>query len=129
MNIEWNKAVRRTLNLPYKTRTCLLPELVQGNTFAVQHRSRISNFLVAFNDSKNSRVAYIGQRAKCFAHGALGRNYIRCRRQAGIEPVSADLRARAHAIRELMDVRDGVLSLAGVCRDEIENAIEYLCCY
>ena len=129
MNIEWNKAVRRTLHLPYKTRTCLLPHLVQGKNFAVQHRSRVSKFLVAFNDSHNSRVVYIGQRAKCYSHGALGRNYIRCRGQSGIDPVSTDLQARAHAICELMDVRDGVLSLPGVCHDDIKSAIEYLCCY
>ena len=49
MNIEWNKAVRRTLLLPYKTRTCLLPLLVHGKPFAVQHRSRIAKFLVSFN--------------------------------------------------------------------------------
>ena len=129
MNIEWNKAVRRTLLLPNKTRTCLLPHLVQGNNFAIQHRSRVSKFLVAFNDSNNSRVFYIGQRARCYAHGALGRNYIRCRRDTGIEPVSTDLRARAHAIRELMDIRDGILSLPGVCHTELDSAIEFLCCY
>ena len=106
-----------------------LPHLVQGNDFATQHRTRISKFLVAFNDSNNSRVVYIGQRAKCYAHGALGRNHIRCRGNTGIDPVSTDLRARAHTIRELMDVRDGIMALPGVCRNEIESAIDFLCCY
>ena len=108
MNIEWNKAVRRTLLLPYKTRTCLLPHLVIGKNFADQHKSRISKFLVSFNESENSHVFYIGERAKSFAHGALGRNYTRCRRHAEAEPVSTGLRARAQAILELLDVRDGV---------------------
>ena len=129
MGIEWNKAVRRTLRLPYKTRTCLLPLLVNGKPFAVQHRSRISKFLVSFNASDNSRVSYIGERAKSYSHGALGRNYTRCRINAGVEPTPPDLLARAHAIRELMDVRDGLLVLPSVLFGDTECIINSLCCY
>ena len=129
MNIEWNKAVRRTLILPYKTRTCLLPLLVHGKSFTVQHRSRVSKFLVSFNESENSRVCYIGERAKLYSHGALGRNSTRCRDNVVIEPPPRDLLARAQAIHELMDVRDGTLVLPSFPRDEIEGAIHSLCCY
>ena len=129
MNIEWNKAVRRTLLLPYKTRTRLLPFLVQGKSFAVQHRSRVSKFLDSFNDSVNSRVSYIGYRAKFFAHGVLGRNYTRCRERAGVDLTPTDLLARAHAIQELMDIRDGLLVLPGTCHEDIGSAIDFLCCY
>ena len=120
MNIEWNKAVRRTLLLPYKTRTRLLPLLVQGKSFAVQHRSRVSKFLDSFNDSVNSRVSYIGYRAKFFAHGVLGRNLTRCRESAEVDLTPTDLLARAHAIQELMDIRDGLLVLPSTCHEDIE---------
>ena len=129
MNIEWNKAVRRTLLLPYKTRTCLLPHLVIGKNFADQHKSRISKFLVSFNESENSHVFYIGERAKSFAHGALGRNYTRCRGHVEAEPASTGLRARAQAILELLDVRDGVLTLPGLRHDDVVNYIDSICCY
>ena len=128
MNIEWNKAVRRTLLLPYKTRTCLLPHLIHGKPFAVQHRSRISNFLVSFTASDNSRVFYIGERAKSYSHGALGRNYTRCRGREDAESFSTDLVARAFAIRELMDVRDGISVLPGMSPDDIESMIDSICC-
>ena len=129
MNIEWNKAVRRTLLLPYKTRTCLLPLLVQGKPFVVQHRSRISNFLVSFTESDNSRVFYIGERAKTYSHGALGRNYTRCRGHVEIDPASTDLVARASAIRELMDVRDGMSVLPGMSPDDIDTMISFISCH
>ena len=129
MDTEWNKAVRRTLNLPYKTHRCLLPLLVKGKSFAVQHRSRVSKFLVSFTGSVNSHVSYIGERAKLFSHGALGRNYTRCRRNAGVDPAPADLVARSQTIRELNDIRSGIFVLPGVSHDEIESAIDYLCCY
>ena len=39
LNVEWNKAVRRTLNLPYKTHRRLLPLIVNGKSFKSQHCS------------------------------------------------------------------------------------------
>ena len=129
MNIEWNKAVRRTLCLPFRTRTCLLPLLVHGKNFASQHKSRILKFFTSFNDSNNSHVLYIGERAKCYVHGALGRNYVRCRVHQESEPVSPDLQVRALAISELLDVNDKIRSLPSFSHDEIKSVIEFLCCY
>ena len=129
MNTEWNKAVRRTMNLPFKTRTCLLPHLVLGKSFATQHRSRINKFLVSFSVSSNAHVAFIGERAKCYSHGALGRNFTRCESAVVIAGPSMDLATRCHAIRELLDVRDGVLVLAGTTPEDIELGIDSLCCY
>ena len=127
MNIEWNKAVRRTLLLPYKTRTCLLPLLVHGKRYAVQHRSRIAKFLVSYNESDNSRVCYIGERAQLYYHGALGRNSTRCRNNAGIEPTPADLLARAHAIREHMDGRDVEYVIHSMCSYWVSQGVPTVC--
>ena len=129
MNTEWNKAVRRTMNLPFKTRTCLLPLLVKGKTFASQHRSRMSKFLASFSASSNAHVAFIGERAKYYSHGALGRNTTRCGSDVVTASPDTDLAARSHSIRELLDIRDGILVLAGAAPDDIESAINYLCCY
>ena len=129
MDTEWNKAVRRTLYLPYKTHRCLLPFLVHGKSFATQHRSRVAKFLVSFTDSDNSRVSYIGERVKLYSHGALGRNYTRCRGNPRIEKAPSDLLARAQAIRELIDIRSGILTLPGADYDDVQSAIDFLCCY
>ena len=63
MSIEWNKAVRRTLHIPYDMHTRLLPLILGGGNFKDQHRSRVSKFLCSFNISNNEHIRYIGQRA------------------------------------------------------------------
>ena len=127
MNTEWNKAVRRTLLVPYKTHTCLLPHLVLGRSFTDQHKSRVSNFLDSFRDSSNTHVAYIGARACHFSHGALGRNTVRCRAHVSVAEPAVDLLARSRAICELVDVRDGVRELPGFTKEEMLNFIDIYC--
>ena len=48
LNVEWNKAVRRTLNLPYKTHRRLLPLVVNGKSFKSQHCSRLHKYVNGF---------------------------------------------------------------------------------
>ena len=119
MNIEWNKAVRRTLHVPYTTHTKLLPLLVLGKSFTGQHKSRISKFIQSFLGSSNTSVVLIGETARHRCSGALGRNYTRCRENDGIETSDTDLLARSHSIRDLLDVRDGVMDLPGFDIDEV----------
>ena len=126
MNTEWNKAVRRTLLLPYQTRTSLLPLLISGKSFATQHKMRMIKFLGSFCDSDNSHVAYIGERASRYAHGPLGRNHTRCIGGMRVDPPETDLLARSQAIKELIDARDGIVDLPGYTRDEIITSIEFL---
>ena len=48
MQIEWNKAVRRILRIPYQTHTNLLPLLINADTFLVLFRKRIARFVNSF---------------------------------------------------------------------------------
>ena len=48
LNVEWIKAVRRTLNLPYKTHRRLLPLIVNGKSFKSQHCSRLHKYVNGF---------------------------------------------------------------------------------
>ena len=72
LNAEWNKAVRRTLNLPYKTHRRLPPLIVNRKYFKSQHCSRlhkyvkISMFLSLALKLKRTRVT-----------GSLRRNWAR----------------------------------------------------
>ena len=56
MYIEWNKAVRRTLHVPYMTHTNRWPFLVKGKPFMTQHFPRVSKFVQSFVGSNNTSV-------------------------------------------------------------------------
>ena len=92
-----------------------------------QHRSRVSNFLDSFMRSRNAHVSYIGSRARYYSHGPLGRNFTRCQVDVDIvEPVT-DVAARSQAIRELLNVRDGISVLPGLTHDDVRDVIESMC--
>ena len=129
MNTEWNKAVRRTMNLPYKTRICLLPLLISGKSFATQHRSRVTNFLVSFCSSSNSHVHFIGERARHYSYSALGRNFTRCEDDVAMAEPCVDLATRCQAIKEMCQIKDGLSVLEGTSLADIDAIIEFLCCY
>jgi len=77
LNVQWNKAVRRTLKIPYTTHTRLLPHIIKSLSFKDQHARRVNKFLATFMSSENSHVNYIGKRAAVNTIGALGRNRVR----------------------------------------------------
>ena len=114
--------------VPYTTHTNLLPLLVKGKPFAIQHISRMSKFVHSFIASDNTSVVFIGELARNSSSGALGRNYTRCEKSACPVTPDADLLARAQCIRELLDVRDGVIEIPGLHIDEIFTTINELCC-
>ena len=64
LNVEWNKAVWRTLNLPCKTHQRLLPLIVNGKYFKIQHCSRLHNYENGFFSSENIYVSFNGVKAK-----------------------------------------------------------------
>ena len=128
MNTEWNKAVRRTLRVPYTTHTNLLPLLVKGKPFMTQHFSRVSKFVQYFVRSNNTSVVFIGALARNSSSGALGRNYTRCQNSACLEIPDTDLLARSHCIRELLDMGDGVIDIPGLDIDEVLTTINEICC-
>ena len=55
------------------------------------------------------------------------RNSVRCRHHVGVAEPSAEQLARSQAIRELLDVRDGVCELPGLTRDEIVCVVNNYC--
>ena len=55
IQIEWNKAIRKIIRLPYETHRNLLPLVINGASFSDQHVSRIKKFVSSFLNSKNHR--------------------------------------------------------------------------
>ena len=129
LNTEWKKAVRRTLQVHYKTRSNLLPYLVRGKPFSAQHRSRVTKFVQGFIQSKNTHVSFIGERSRHFSHGALGRNYTRCLSPMAPENYNVEMLVRAQAIRELLDVRDRIIDICGIEKDDVLEMLDFICCY
>ena len=133
MSTEWNKAVRRTLRIPYCT---LLPLVTGSPSFKSQHKARIAKFISSFLQSKNEHVNLIGLRALQCTNGSLGRNWVRCR-SGGSIPLSTRSYVpvtdpqdvfKARGIRDLLDVRDGISTLDIYTSEDITHAIQCLCC-
>ena len=110
LNTEWNKAVRRTLRLPYRTHRNLLPAIIRSNSFSVQHLQRLKKFCSTFMTSSNDHVLYIGKRAAGNTNGTLGRNMVK--------------------IASFSDITesDNSSELDGFNIDEVNIMIESLCC-
>ena len=85
LNVEWNKAVWRTLNLPYKTHWWLLPLIVNGKSFKSQHCSRLHKYVNEFS-SENIYDSFIGAKAIMRVTGSLGCNWARLAVMDGLVP-------------------------------------------
>lgn len=146
MGTEWNKAVRRTLNLPRTTHRNLLPLIVRGRSFIDQLISRTSKFIHAFTGSSNLHIQYIAARARFSTSGALGRNWVRCVSSGYLTPdgclqlntdsshcvnVHQDdsllLAATAASIRDFLDIRDGVNCIDGFRWEDAVTMLETMC--
>ena len=93
-----------------------------------QHFSRVSKFVQSFVRSNNTSVVFIGALARYSSSDALGRNYTRCQNSAYLEIPDTDLLTRSQCIRELLDVRDGVIDIPGLDIDEVFTTINEICC-
>ena len=74
LDIEWRKAVRRTLGFPARTRSALLPDLAGSRPFCQQHRSRVIKFLRTLKKCENKAVNFLYNRAQYNTTGPLGKN-------------------------------------------------------
>ena len=129
MQIEWNKAIRKIIRLPYETHRNLLPLVINGASFSDQHVSRIKKFVSSFLNSKNHKIRFIGEMAMEYSYGPLGRNCTRINSLNNVDiDVDSNLICDAKAITDLIDVRDGLTCLPGLDRDDVELLIEELCC-
>ena len=124
---EWNKAVRWTLRIPYKTHRNLLPAITQSNSFAIQHLHRLKKFCETFLSSNNDHVLLIGRRAASNTNGALGRNMVRISSFSDMIE-NDEILAIAESIRDLIEVRDNSFEIDGFNNNDVTSMIEFLCC-
>lgn len=72
--IQWNKAVRRILNLPYRTHTWLLGPLMRQRHIRFQFQIKFLRFIHQMLNSTNNVVSYVARVARFSSNTILGRN-------------------------------------------------------
>ena len=136
MNIEWKKAVRRTLNLPRTTRSKLVPLLAGNHSFQEQHERRWGALYVRMMHSENILVQYMARRSMYNVLGTLGTNRVVLRYKFGMPTNNCVFNClymtceedihRANMIRELLQARDGQLDIS-MSPCEVRTLLEYVC--
>ena len=136
MNIEWKKAVRRTLNLPRTTRRKLVPLLAGNHSFQEQHERRWGALYVRMMHSENILVQYMARRSMYNVLGTLGTNRVVLRYKFGMPTNNCVFNClymtceedihRANMIRELLQARDGQLDIS-MSPCEVRTLLEYVC--
>ena len=129
LDIEWRKAVRRTLGLPARTRSALLPGLAGSKSFCQQHRSRVNKFLCSLKTSKNIAVKYMYMRAQHNVTGPMGKNiaYLKIYPLDDQGHSAEEMDSRITQIRELIRVRDGFDHLDVLNATEIQEILDLVC--
>ena len=84
MNIEWQKAVRCTINLPRMTRSKLSPLLTGNCSFQEQHERRCGALYASMMQSDNMLVHYMARRAMNNVLETLGMNRVISRQKFGV---------------------------------------------
>ena len=136
MNIEWKKAVRRTLNLPRTTRSKLVPLLAGNHSFQEQHERRWGALYVRMMHSENILVQYMARRSMYNVLGTLGTNKVVLRYKFGMPTNNCVFNClymtceedihRANITRELLQARDGQLDIS-MSPCEVRTLLEYVC--
>ena len=139
MNIQWQKAVRRTAGLPRQTRSVLLPGLSGNANFHVQHERRFARLYSTMLTSSNPSISFLATRASTNSVGVIGRNRVFLALKYGtvngrflVTPrsdSSPDVAPRVEQLRELLRARDGLVTIGNLEPDDISIAIEFLATY
>ena len=131
LNVEWRKAVRRTLGFPARARSLLLPALAGSKSFHGQHNLRVTNFIETLKQSENESVDYIITRAHTNTTGPMGKNivYLKVYSSGDRDPSVSLASSRIIHIRELIRTRDGLDHLGVLNRQELQDIIDYVSTY
>ena len=129
LDVEWRKAVRRTLWLPARTRSALLPGLAGSRSFCQQHHARVNRFLISMKNCKNNAVKYLYKRAECNTIGPMGKNiaYLKVCPVVDQGHTASLMDARINQIRELIRLRDGLDQLDVLNEVEIQEILVFVC--
>ena len=129
---KWKISVRRTLELPPRTRSILLPGLAGNLSFSHQHQKRVYHLSNAVMSSTISAMQYIDWRTATNTTGALGRNraYLCIHRNLSGDPAvdghDAEANGRITQIHELLRVRDGLDRIYEFTKNDNEEFLGHI---
>ena len=142
--VQWNKAVRRILNLPYRSHTWLLGPMVGQAHISAQLAVKTLRFINSIVTSSNSIVSYFGIIAKCCATSPIGRNlsYLKYKYHIDLNnKIAANVKQiyNSHLctpyqqsvvenVKNLLDVKNGVCDIDGFNSDMIKCMLESSAC-
>ena len=135
METHWKISVRRTLGLPPRTRSILLPWLAGNLSFSHQHQRRVSQLLNTMMSSTNSAVKYIAWGSVTNTAGALGRKraYLCIHRNLSGDPAldghDAEVNTRITQMHELLRVRDGLDRICEFTKNDTEELLGHMCIF
>ena len=121
LNVEWNKAVRRSLQNSIQYLTRLLPQFVNSFSVKNQHAWSVKNFLDAFNSFENIRVLCIGERVLRKTILAPGHNRARLQISSGVSKLAnVDATSPIEGVSEVTNLLDNAMQIRElIARDEI----------
>ena len=99
INIEWKKAVMRTVNLPRMTRSKLIPLLAGNCSFQEQH-GRCGALYASMMQRDNMLVQYMARRTMYNVLGTLGTNRVILRHKFGVPEKTAHLTVSTWSVKK-----------------------------
>jgi len=123
--VTWRKAVRRLWNLPFTTRSSLLPELMKCKPIQHQIYQRCQLMCSSMLRSDNVKINYISN-LSLVNNGLIGVNMAFLRNMDMSFVISSTEKDRANIIRELVSCRERTLNLDQFTDSEIETMLDFM---
>jgi hypothetical protein len=149
--VTWRKCIRKSLNLPYTTHCNLLHLICNDFAVETQIHMRTSKFIYSCLNSDNSCVKLCVKLAFGASDSALSSSidflcteynitkyFIKNSNNKALGNIikahdcqkdEIDNMRRATQIKELLFLRDNNIYQGGLSMNEVNELIEYLCCY
>ena len=140
---QWNKAVRRIFNLPYRTHTWLLGPLIGKYHISVQLYVKTLRFTHYMLNSTNPIVSYIGHLAKSNSSSPIGKNMAYLRYKYGIlytdrlscninkildvHTESNEQQAIISVVNDIIDISNKRCSLQGFPSSSLDSILHDVC--
>ena len=141
--INWRKSIRYLLDLPHRTHSCLLPNIVNTPSAGSQIKSRIICFMKNELQHDSEYVSFFFRHCIRYLNSYMAKNvYMICRNidinveditQKSIRWLKQSIKLkdtppdwRSSMIYELLKCRDAELD-SGLNKEEIDAILEYVC--
>lgn len=134
---SWNRAVRVLLQLPYNSHCFFLPLLLNVQALEVQLMRRFLKMCVTMQESQNEKVSFLIRYCVKCANSMIARNLfficskyncnldnVICNRYKVKQAPSERELVKAEFVKELLNIRDNIMTVDGLNESEVCEMIE-----